>query len=108
MILTMLKSKIHRATVTGSDLNYEGSIAIDYKLMKSAKLNEFEKALAYFEKIDMRKAPHVALRIAECSTKLGNKNKAIATLETITHAPVDATLKEKAQLTLAQLKQAHA
>jgi tetratricopeptide (TPR) repeat protein len=72
------------------------------------KLNEFEKALAYFEKIDMRKAPHVALRIAECSTKLGNKNKAIATLETITHAPVDATLKEKAQLTLAQLKQAHA
>ena len=47
MILTMLKSKIHRATVTGSDLNYEGSIAIDYKLMKSAKLNEFEKVDIY-------------------------------------------------------------
>ncbi len=47
MILTMLKSKIHRATVTGSDLNYEGSIGIDYKLMKSAKLNEFEKVDIY-------------------------------------------------------------
>jgi aspartate 1-decarboxylase len=47
MYLTVLKSKIHRATVTGSDLNYEGSIAIDPKLMKTAKLNLFEKVDIY-------------------------------------------------------------
>jgi aspartate 1-decarboxylase len=43
----MLKSKIHRAIVTGSDLNYEGSIAIDTELMKSANFNEFEKVEIY-------------------------------------------------------------
>lgn len=47
MMITMLKSKIHRARVTDSDLNYEGSIAIDVKLMKAASLNEFEKVDIY-------------------------------------------------------------
>lgn len=46
-MITMLKSKIHRARVTDSDLNYEGSIAIDVKLMKAASLNEFEKVDIY-------------------------------------------------------------
>ena len=47
MILNVLKSKIHRAKVTGSDLNYEGSIAIDKKLIKAAKLNKFERVEIY-------------------------------------------------------------
>lgn len=47
MLLTMLKSKIHRATVTSADLNYEGSIAIDKKLVQAAKLNLFEKVEIY-------------------------------------------------------------
>lgn len=34
----MLKSKIHRATLTGTDLDYEGSIAIDRTLMEAADL----------------------------------------------------------------------
>ncbi len=34
----MLKSKIHRARVTGADLHYEGSIAIDEALMDAADL----------------------------------------------------------------------
>jgi aspartate 1-decarboxylase len=34
----MLKSKIHRATLTGADLNYEGSISIDKALMAEADL----------------------------------------------------------------------
>ena len=34
----MLKSKIHRATLTGADLHYEGSIAIDKTLMEKADL----------------------------------------------------------------------
>lgn len=39
----MLKSKIHRATVTQSDLNYVGSITIDKALMDAAGLLEYEK-----------------------------------------------------------------
>lgn len=40
---TMCKSKIHRATVTGADLNYVGSITIDPDLMEAADLIEYEK-----------------------------------------------------------------
>lgn len=47
MFRVMLKSKIHKATVTGSDLNYEGSIAIDKALCKKANLLEFEKVDIY-------------------------------------------------------------
>ncbi|MCB0421041.1 MAG: aspartate 1-decarboxylase [Bdellovibrionales bacterium] len=47
MNLTMLKSKIHRATVTGADLSYEGSISIDPALMDAAHLREFEKVDIY-------------------------------------------------------------
>jgi aspartate 1-decarboxylase len=43
MIRTMCKSKIHRATVTGADLNYVGSITIDPLLMQAADLLEFEQ-----------------------------------------------------------------
>ncbi len=38
MNLTLLKSKLHRATVTRADLNYEGSITIDRDLMEAANL----------------------------------------------------------------------
>jgi len=43
MYRTMCKSKIHRATVTGADLNYVGSITIDPELMQAADLMEFEQ-----------------------------------------------------------------
>jgi aspartate 1-decarboxylase len=39
---TMLKSKIHRAHVTGADINYEGSITLDPILMEAADLLPFE------------------------------------------------------------------
>jgi aspartate 1-decarboxylase len=39
----MMKSKIHRATVTGADLNYVGSITIDADLLESADLMEYEQ-----------------------------------------------------------------
>jgi len=42
MIRKMLKSKIHRATVTASDLAYEGSITIDSELMEAADILPFE------------------------------------------------------------------
>jgi aspartate 1-decarboxylase len=40
---TMLKSKIHRATVTGSDLHYVGSITIDRDLLEAADIREHEQ-----------------------------------------------------------------
>ena len=43
MTVTMLKSKIHRATVTEANLNYVGSITIDSSLMKAAGIFEYEK-----------------------------------------------------------------
>ena len=43
MILTMLKSKIHRAVVTQAELNYMGSITIDKTLMENAHILENEK-----------------------------------------------------------------
>ncbi len=42
MLRKVLGSKIHRATVTRSDLNYEGSIAIDETLIEAAGLIPFE------------------------------------------------------------------
>ena len=42
MIISMLKSKIHRATVTEANLDYIGSITIDENLMEAAGLIEYE------------------------------------------------------------------
>ncbi len=39
----MLKSKIHRATVTDANINYEGSITIDSRLMKAADIIPYEQ-----------------------------------------------------------------
>ncbi len=41
----MLKSKIHRATVTRTDIDYEGSIEIDTDLMDAADILEHEKVM---------------------------------------------------------------
>lgn len=43
----MLKSKIHRATVTDADLNYEGSVSIDPALLDAAKIVPFERVEIY-------------------------------------------------------------
>ncbi len=45
MLIEVLKSKIHRATVTDMDLNYIGSIGIDNTLMSLAGIAENEKVL---------------------------------------------------------------
>jgi aspartate 1-decarboxylase len=44
---TLLKSKIHRATVTDADLDYEGSISIDPVLARAADLVPFERVEIY-------------------------------------------------------------
>ncbi len=45
MQIILLKSKIHRATVTGGDVNYEGSLTIAVDLMEKAGLRPYEKIL---------------------------------------------------------------
>lgn len=45
MEVFLLKSKIHRATVTGGDVNYEGSLTIAADLMEACGLQEYERIL---------------------------------------------------------------
>lgn len=45
MFIEVLKSKIHKATITGANLHYIGSISIDEDLMDAADLIENEKVL---------------------------------------------------------------
>ena len=47
MQLTLLKTKLHRACVTHSELEYEGSCAIDSDLLKAAGINEYEQIQIY-------------------------------------------------------------
>ena len=42
MRLNVFKSKIHRATVTQADLDYEGSVTIDEALMEAADIRDYE------------------------------------------------------------------
>lgn len=45
MLVHLLKSKIHRAQVTGGDLNYEGSLTIDRGFMEKVGLLPYERIL---------------------------------------------------------------
>ena len=47
MLRSMLKSKIHRATVTDANLNYEGSLTIDRALMEEVGLLPYEQVMVY-------------------------------------------------------------
>ncbi len=47
MILTLLKSKLHRVTVTNVELGYEGSCAIDTELLDAAGIHEYERIEIY-------------------------------------------------------------
>ena len=47
MTRTFLRSKIHRATVTHADVDYEGSVTIDRNLIDAADLQPYEKVEIY-------------------------------------------------------------
>lgn len=47
MVLNLLKSKLHRGCVTHSELDYDGSCAIDSKLLDAAGILEFEQIQIY-------------------------------------------------------------
>ena len=52
----MMKSKIHRATVTGANLNYVGSISLDTELMALADILPYEQVAV----LDIDNAPALA------------------------------------------------
>ncbi len=47
MLRVMMKSKIHRATITHADLNYEGSLTISAELMREANILPYEMVHIY-------------------------------------------------------------
>jgi aspartate 1-decarboxylase len=47
MLITMLKTKLHRACVTHAELEYEGSCAIDARLLEMAGIHEYEQIQIY-------------------------------------------------------------
>ncbi len=47
MVLTLMKAKLHNATVTQADLNYQGSIAIDSALLQESGILPFEQVHVY-------------------------------------------------------------
>ena len=47
MLVSMLQAKLHRATVTHSELEYEGSCAIDAKLLETAGIREYQQIEIY-------------------------------------------------------------
>ena len=43
----MLKSKLHRATITEADLNYQGSLTIDKELLDAVDIQPYERVMVY-------------------------------------------------------------
>ena len=47
MLLTMMKAKLHRATITEADLEYEGSITVDQALLQESGILPYEQVHVY-------------------------------------------------------------
>ena len=64
MMLTMLKGKIHRATVKQAEVDYIGSITIDSELMEAAGILEYEKVIIMcYAQVDEREAAQMKPRV---------------------------------------------
>lgn len=59
MIRMLLKSKLHRVTVTQTELHYEGSCAVDEALLEAADLHEYERVEIYNVNTGQRFATYV-------------------------------------------------
>jgi aspartate 1-decarboxylase len=78
MLSTMLKAKLHRATVTHSELEYEGSCAIDNDLLTASGIREYEQIHIYNVNTGSRFVTY-AIR-AEAGTGIISVNGAAARL----------------------------
>ena len=66
MLTTMLKAKLHRVTVTHSELEYEGSCAIDGKLLDTSGIREYEQ-IEIYNITNGERFTTYAIRAEECS-----------------------------------------
>lgn len=78
MLTTMLKAKLHRTTVTHSELEYEGSCAIDDQLLEASGIHEYEQIHIYNVNTGSRFVTY-AIR-AEAGTGIISVNGAAARL----------------------------
>ncbi len=69
---TLFKSKIHRATVTHADLDYEGSVTIDVDLMRAADIVPYEQVHIWNVTRGTRLATSTLIRSARSSTNVRN------------------------------------
>jgi aspartate 1-decarboxylase len=94
MIRTLLKSKIHRATVTDTDMHYDGSLGIDADLMAAADILPYEQVHVYninngerFETYAIEEAPGSgAIVLRGAAARKGVKGDLVIIA---TFAPVD-------------------
>ena len=61
MMRMLLKSKLHRVTVTQTELHYEGSCAVDEALLEAADLHEYERVEIYNVNTGQRFATYVVV-----------------------------------------------
>src|ERR1700676_1346937 len=94
---TMLKSKIHRATVTDSDLHYVGSITIDRDLLEAADIREFEQVAvvdvdngARFETYTIAgEAGSGDMKVNGAAARLGHRGDTIMGISSAAYFPDD-------------------
>jgi len=111
MQITVLKSKIHRATVTGADLNYEGSISIDKDLLTAADITTYEKVqvvnlnnAARFETyVIERKAGTGEVMLNGPAARLGQAGDLIIVLS-YSHIPLDEAAGFKPRIVMVDSK----
>lgn len=67
-------------------------------------LKEYAKALSYFEKLDLKRVPQLAVHIADCYLHLGQIDQSKNILEKVMALPIPKNFKDNAQVALANLK----
>lgn len=100
MNLTLLKSKIHRATVTGASLDYEGSLTIAEDLAAQAGLRRYEKILVgnmsngeRFETyVIFGAAGHGAIELNGATARLGQVGDRLTILNFASFTPEEAAV----------------
>ena len=100
-MIHILKSKIHHATVTHTDLNYEGSIVIDPLLMEAANLTPYEKVLVVSNTTGVRYETYVIpgewgdgyIKLNGASTRLVEKGEQLIIMSfRLVYEPIKPTV----------------
>ena len=68
------------------------------------KMKEYTKALSYFERLDLKRVPQLAVHIADCYLQLGRADQSKDILEKVMALPVPQNFKDNVQVALANLK----